>query len=183
MLVLQRHLISSPDKLFLRIPFLKPCTMRRNITIEIISTLLTILFVYAAVSKILDYDKFQIQLSKSPMLTSFSTIAAVGVPTIEILISVALMIRGMRKWGLYASLFLLVAFTSYLIILLNFSYYIPCSCGGILQNMSWQTHVWFNLSFIALTLIAIYYQERRSKSYSRNSNNIADQQTGVAENL
>jgi hypothetical protein len=41
-------------------------------------------------------------------------------------------------------------FTAYLIIMLKFSYHIPCSCGGVLQNLSWNDHIVFNTFFIVI---------------------------------
>ncbi|MGN6568040.1 MAG: MauE/DoxX family redox-associated membrane protein [Flavipsychrobacter sp.] len=137
--------------------------MLRKVTIYLTSALLIILFVYAASSKVIEYDKFKIELGKSPVLTSFSAFVAIAVPSIELLISVLLAIKQTRQIGLYASLFLLALFTTYLIVILNFSYYIPCSCGGILQDLSWKTHILFNSFFIVITIIAIGLNSRTPK--------------------
>ncbi|HVW96696.1 MAG TPA: MauE/DoxX family redox-associated membrane protein [Mucilaginibacter sp.] len=138
--------------------------MIRKRTVEIISALLILLFVYAAVSKLLDYERFKVQLGKSPLLNSFAAFAAVTVPLGELLISAFLGFNKTRTVGLYLSLFLLVLFTSYLVAILNFSYYIPCSCGGILQGLSWKAHIIFNSGFIAITIIGIILQNKSFNS-------------------
>lgn len=32
---------------------------------------------------------------------------------------------------------------------------IPCSCGGILESLGWREHLYFNLAFIALAVLAL----------------------------
>jgi hypothetical protein len=53
--------------------------------------------------------------------------------------------------GLYASFFLMSLFTAYLMIMLNVSYYVPCSCGGVLEKLSWNQHIVFNVFFIVIS--------------------------------
>jgi uncharacterized membrane protein YphA (DoxX/SURF4 family) len=57
--------------------------------------------------------------------------------------------------ALYASFGLMVIFSAYIITILNFSEYVPCSCGGILENMSWRQHFWFNAGFVALGALGV----------------------------
>ena len=124
--------------------------------IEIISALLIILFVYAATSKFLDFQKFQVQLGQSPLLTAFAKWVAWLIPTIEIIISLLLAFSKTRLLALYASFGLMVMFTSYIITITRFSDYVPCSCGGVLQNMGWKQHLYFNLVFVLLSLVGIF---------------------------
>lgn len=85
---------------------------KRNIIIEIISFLLVLLFMYAAVSKLLDYQSFKVQLSKSPFITQFAGITSWALPIGEILVGLALTFKRTRLIGLYASLFLMTMFTA-----------------------------------------------------------------------
>jgi hypothetical protein len=133
-------------------------TVKKKVIIEIISVLLILLFVYAAVSKLLDYSTFKVQLGKSPFISSFSSLISWMLPTIEIIVGILLSMERTRALGLFASLFLLSMFTSYIYIILHYSYYIPCSCGGILEKMGWSTHFWFNLSFIAITITGLFLE-------------------------
>src|SRR5690606_28338776 len=61
-----------------------------------------------------------------------------------------------RYFSLFASYLLIVMFTAYILIILNFSDFIPCSCGGVLEKLSWTQHLLFNIAFIALSCIAIF---------------------------
>jgi len=124
--------------------------IKRSIVVEIISSLLIILFIYTALSKLSDYKTFTVQLSKSPFITLYAKSIAWSIPAVEILISLLLVFKRTRLIGLYISFFIMSLFTAYLIIMLNFSYHIPCSCGGVLQNLSWNDHIVFNGFFIVL---------------------------------
>jgi hypothetical protein len=133
--------------------------LRKSIIAEIISSLLIILFIYTALSKLSDYNRFTTQLSKSPFITSYAMTIAWALPAVEILISLLLVITRTKLIGLYASFFLMSLFTAYLITMLNFSYYIPCSCGGALQYLSWNEHIVFNSFFIVIAGLGVLLKE------------------------
>jgi hypothetical protein len=135
----------------------------RKILVEFISVLLIILFTYAAVSKLLDFEKFRVQLGQSPMLTAFARWVALIIPSIELLISISLSFQRWRLLGLYASFSLMVMFTAYIVVITKFSDYVPCSCGGVLQNMSWNQHLTFNIIFSLLALAGILLEARDPK--------------------
>ena len=126
-----------------------------EILVEVICFLFILLFVYAAVSKLLDYQKFTVQLGKSPLLTHYADWMGWVVPAIEILISLMLDVSRWRLFGLYASFGLMVMFTTYIIAITHFSDFIPCSCGGVLQNLTWNKHLIFNSGFVLLALLAL----------------------------
>jgi uncharacterized membrane protein YphA (DoxX/SURF4 family) len=134
--------------------------MKKSILIEIISTLFVILFVYTAISKFMDYTLFREQIADSPVLKPVAGAAAFMIPGIELLVSVLLLIPSQRLKGLYASLALMLGFTIYIIIILNFSEHIPCSCGGVIELMSWREHLIFNCAFIVLAILAIWLSRR-----------------------
>lgn len=119
--------------------------------------LIVIMFTYAAISKVADFSNFKLQLRKSPVLSQFSSYISVIVPIIEIIISI-LLISSLAKYrilGYYMSWFVLSVFTIYLLFLLSSSYNIPCSCGGILGNLPWDVHIYFNLFFIIISGIGV----------------------------
>lgn len=57
--------------------------------------------------------------------------------------------------GLFAAFSIMVMFTAYIYIILNYSSFIPCSCGGILEKLGWKEHLFFNLIFIMLAAAGI----------------------------
>src|SRR5690606_4268444 len=135
----------------------------RNWIVEIISYLFVLLFVYAAVSKLLDFENFQVQLGQSPLLSAFAGIISWVVPLLELVIAFLLMIPRLRKMGLYAAFTLMVMFTAYIIIILNFSSFVPCSCGGVLEQLGWTEHLIFNLFFVLLAVIGIVLSVEKKK--------------------
>ena len=134
---------------------MKPTPKTINAIVNTISYLYALLFFYAATSKLLDFDTFQIQLGQSPLLSAFTDWVSISIPTLEICIAIILLIPKFRLLGLYTSYLLMSMFTIYIHIILNYSSFVPCSCGGILQKMTWNQHLIFNMVFIILALIAI----------------------------
>lgn len=121
----------------------------------VVSYLYILLFVYAATSKLLDFQNFRVQLGQSPLLSPFADFVSVAVITLEFGIAILLAIQLTRHFALYAATALMAMFTTYIVIILNFSAFVPCSCGGILEKLGWTEHLVFNLVFVALGITAI----------------------------
>lgn len=132
--------------------------MSKKWILEIIVSLLVGLFVYTALSKLLDYDTFRSQLNKSPFLATISGITAWALPLTELIAAVLLVVYRTRLTGLYLSFFLMALFTAYIQVMLQYSYYLPCSCGGVLASMSWTQHLIFNIAFTALAAVGVLLQ-------------------------
>lgn len=128
--------------------------------IDIAVFLYILLFVYAATTKLQDYQKFVIQLGQSPILTQYSTYLAWGIPFLELLIAVLLIIPYTRLLAMYAAFSLMVMFTTYIVLASRFSDYVPCSCGGVLEGMSWTHHLIFNVVFVLLGCTALMAHPR-----------------------
>ena len=134
-----------------------------GLVITLIGYLYVLLFLYAAISKLLDFETFTLQLAQSPLLSAYAGFIAWAVPGIEILIACLLVIERFRTLALYASFTLMVMFTAYIFIILNFSDFVPCSCGGVLEDLSWTQHLVFNLIFIVLSGVAIFFSAQGNK--------------------
>lgn len=144
---------------------MKVKTNIKGIIIEAICLLYILLFVYAVVSKLFDFENFQVQLGQSPLLSAFAGWLSWAVPLSELLIALLLLIYKTRIYGLYLSYFLMVLFTSYIFIIFNYSESIPCSCGGVLEKMGWMEHLWFNVFFIVLAVVGIILMQRKAKLF------------------
>ncbi|KAB7530308.1 hypothetical protein F8C76_02025 [Flagellimonas olearia] len=120
-----------------------------------ISMLYAILFIYAATSKLWDFQQFKIQLGQSPVLTAYAAWIAWLVPITEYALAFLLLMDSTRYRAHYATLGLMAMFTTYILLVLNFSAYVPCSCGGVLEDLGWTEHIIFNLFFIGLSIMAI----------------------------
>ncbi len=151
--------------------------MKKGFVAYLVSVLFIILFTYAALAKLLTYRLFEAQLGQSPLLLPFAKWLAWIVPSIELVISILLFVDRFRLFSLYACFGLMALFTNYIIVLMNYTYYVPCSCGGILQHMSWKMHLLFNIVFILLAISGIFaLQSHRHKLFYCNK-------TGDSENL
>jgi uncharacterized membrane protein YphA (DoxX/SURF4 family) len=130
----------------------------KEIIVKGICLLYVLLFVYAAVSKFLDFENFQVQLGQSPLLSPLAQYVSVGVIIIEFSIAILLSIPKLRYLALWGALALMIMFTTYIVIILNFSSFVPCSCGGILEKLGWTAHLIFNTVFVVLAIVAILLQ-------------------------
>src|SRR5688572_25326102 len=92
----------------------------RNVFIELVSLLFVLLFVYAAVSKLLDFENFQVQIEQSPLLSAFAVWISWVVPLLEIIISVLLIIPRTQRIALYMSMSLMTMFSAYIFIMLQY---------------------------------------------------------------
>lgn len=138
----------------------------RHLAVKITTSLLIILWVYTAGSKLMDFPDFKNQLHLQHFSETTAKILIIALPTAE-LITAALLATKHQKLGLKISLILLTIFTAYIILILS-GYYIktPCSCGGVLKFLGWRLHLLFNLFFLSINILALYLltiKERRQE--------------------
>src|SRR5690606_35021463 len=133
------------------------------ILVNSITYLYILLFVYASVSKLLDFENFRIQLGQSPLIGAFADYLVWLVPIIEIFIAILLITNKFKIHGIYASYFLMVMFSAYIFIILHYSLYVPCSCGGVLEKLSWNAHLIFNILFVLLDIAGILIENKHLK--------------------
>lgn len=132
-----------------------------RITVEVIVFLFIVLFLYASVTKLLTYEGFVYQLSRSPLIGRAAIVVGWLVPLVELVIVGMLMIPKYGRLGLYCSFSLMVLFTLYIIVIFAFSTEIPCSCGGVLNSLGWGEHLLFNAVFVAFGGIGIVLDRQR----------------------
>lgn len=129
--------------------------MKRTIGANIISFVFIFLFVYAAASKLIDHQNFAIQLGQSPLLTAYAEWISWLVPLAECVTVVLLVNPKTRLVGFYGSLILMSAFTAYIICILTLSIYVPCSCGGVLESLTWTQHLILNIGLVLSAIAGI----------------------------
>ncbi|WP_118196895.1 MauE/DoxX family redox-associated membrane protein [Albibacterium indicum] len=146
---------------------------RRSIIVHVCSTLLIILWVYTALSKVADVEVFASQLSRQP--EPVSTLAPILVwvlPLVELVAATMLMFAQTRKSGLLLSSFLMLGFTVYVALaVIGYWEDIPCSCGGVLNRLGWKDHLWFNLFFLMTAALGLA-AERHSKRSKHQGGNL-----------
>ena len=137
-------------------------TKKTGIT-TFISIFFILLFCYAAISKIMDFEKFQIQMTESPLLSTFAGFLPYVLVISEFIIAGLLCYRITQNAGLLASFILMLFFTGNIAHMLLTSENLPCSCGGILEKMSWTQHLYFNIGCAVLAAIALGINIRNSR--------------------
>lgn len=135
--------------------------MKRKIIIEIISSLLILLFLYASVSKWLAFKTFIGDMNNQPFPNWMTPYLVTIIPVAEVLIAVGLIFEKTRVPALYASFVLMMAFTIYTVAVLSHAFkYVPCSCGGVIKKLTWPQHLFFNLFFVSISLLGIWLKKR-----------------------
>ena len=136
---------------------------QRKIFIQISAVtryLLIFLFTYAGISKLIDHDNFYTSILLSPVIRNQALIIVWFVPMAELLIVVLLLSNKYRQTGLFFSLLLMMIFTVYIVYMILFIRDLPCSCGGILKELSWSNHILFNSFFILIITISLLFNSQ-----------------------
>ena len=131
--------------------------------VDVISYSLGLLFIYAAASKLLEYDRFVVTIGQSAMLAPYAGILAWLVPVAELVLVVMLVFDRYRIPGLLGSFSLMVMFTAYIFIVLYLMRERPCGCGGVLELLGWEAHLIFNVIFVVLAGIGVVIEARNKK--------------------
>lgn len=137
--------------------------IKKEVFIEVICALIIVLFIYTGLNKLMDLNKFKSTIDRSPFIQDYSLIITYLIPISEILISLLLIIPKSRLFGLYLSFALMAFFSGYVWLMLNYAYDLPCSCGGIISEMSWEDHLVFNAIFTTLPFLGIFLQSSIQK--------------------
>ena len=127
-----------------------------------------LLWTYAAVSKLADYQTSRGEMLNQALPKWLEEILVWGVPSIELFTVALLLFNKTKLYGTLLSLFLLISFTIY-IALVEFNYfdYVPCSCGGVISSLSWEQHFVFNLIFIVLAATAVLLLDNRKNLFNK----------------
>jgi putative oxidoreductase len=135
--------------------------MKSKTALDIISFLLILLFIYTAVSKLLDFTQFKGQMYNQTIPHSIATVLIWTLPEVEVITGLLLLSDKTKLFGFYLSLLLILLFTGYIIlVLLNYFGRVPCSCGGVIKDLGWKLHLVFNLFFLLLSILAIFITNR-----------------------
>ena len=134
--------------------------MWKSKLIEVTAYLLVFLFVYTALSKWFTYDIYLYDLTRSPELGRFALPISILIPGSELLAAVLLIMPSKRKWGFMLSLLLMTMFTLYVAYVLIFAESLPCTCGGIIRDLTWPQHLVFNIFFTFLAALGVLYYKR-----------------------
>ena len=144
--------------------------MKKEVIIEIATYMIIILFVYASLSKLLQFDIYVKDLHRSPFLKPYSTVLSIIVPAVELVISGLLFHPRTRLLGLYASTILMAVFTFYVWFIVAIVKDTPCSCGGLIRNLTWRQHLMFNIFYTVIAGIGTWLESRKNRFKGLASN-------------
>ena len=109
------------------------------------------IFIYAAVTKLFSPAEFQVKLLKAVYIPSpWIPFLTYLIPVTEIAAVLMCLSRVTEDAGWILLYFLLVLFTGHLLLLHVFSPSAPCSCGGLLDLLTYEQHVYLNSGMILL---------------------------------
>lgn len=136
--------------------------------IEITAALFVLLYLYTGLTKAMHNGEFNAAMKHSPLIALFSEQLAIIIPVIEIIISILLIIPQTRFNGMLFATALMALFTFYVIYIMTADRALPCTCGGIIQQMGWRDHLILNSSFllsgITATLLHFHKDFHRDKT-------------------
>jgi putative oxidoreductase len=135
---------------------------KKGVIIESVSALFILLFAYTGITKLAVIKDLLKVLKKYPLIGQFYELVAWGLPITELAVVLLLIIPRTRIAGLIASIGLMSVFTIYLSYMLIYAPKLPCTCGGMLQQLTWPQHLVFNIVFILLG-VAAYWLSRTNR--------------------
>ena len=118
------------------------------------------LFALSAYEKFTDLERFTAGLNKVKWIGQHAALVAMAVPSLELLISLLLILPATQKLGLWAFAALMLLFTLYIASMLLWAEQLPCHCNLILSQLSFGQHLVFNIGFIFLALWGIYLKKK-----------------------
>jgi Trk-type K+ transport system membrane component len=130
---------------------------------DFICGLLILLFAYTAFSKLIEFAKFRNVLKGAPLIGNYAMFLAALILAAELVIVLLLILPQTKKTGLTAATGLLTVFTVYLVFMVFTEPHLPCSCGGVIQQLNWKQHIVFNAFFIVLGMTGICYQRKEDR--------------------
>ena len=150
--------------------------MKAKVFVEIVSQLFVLLFLYTGVMKIISHTTFINSLYKSPIFHEIALPVSIFIPILELILAIALLSWKWRQKGLILSSILMLLFTAYIFYILRYADNIPCSCGGIIKQMTWMQHFYFDIIFTILgSVAAIFNRKQTNKEYNNLRLSVTEQ--------
>ncbi len=148
--------------------------MKKTLVVDTISLFFTLLFVYAAVCRLLHHGLFYFHLRQFPLIGRAAGIFAWILPFSELAIATLLLSVRWRFTGLFAAFCLLLFSTWFVAISIFFSSYNPCACAGILSAMTCNQYLVFYGICVVLASAAVllYRPSLLVTQYEDNAQNI-----------
>ncbi|HVU56043.1 MAG TPA: MauE/DoxX family redox-associated membrane protein [Puia sp.] len=149
--------------------------MKKTMVVDLISCLYICLFLYTGLFKLVNNLDFKNTLNHQPLFRHYEQLVAIVIPILELLIALALLMPffkqadALQKWGLRIGTSLMALFSIYVAyMLISTPHALPCSCGGIIRQLNWHHHLYFNATVTILGILAIILHNNELRSENRN---------------
>jgi putative oxidoreductase len=132
---------------------------------EIITYLLILLFLYTALTKVLDWHHYVRKMNNQVFPKMITPTITFLIPLVEFIAVGLLVSSKTRIKGLWLAFVLMASFTVYVaLVTLKVFPRVPCSCAGVFEVMSWIEHLIFNLIFTAMAFYAILIKNKEKSA-------------------
>lgn len=128
----------------------------KNTYVQIVAAIFIFLFFYTAISKIIDLGLFKAQMQITFHYKIFVYVIIWLLPLVEIIVAFMLLIPSYRTRGFLVSTIMMIIFIIYIACLMMFWTHLPCSCGGIIEMLSWKQHLILNIFLLLLSTTGYY---------------------------
>jgi len=135
---------------------------KHSYALTFLQSLVFFLFLYSGITKTIGFGLFVNALDKSLFFNDFNTrFIGIFVIAAEFAIPVLLFFESTALYGYLLSFLLLLLFTAYILLMFLLSPFLPCSCGGLIESLSWRQHIFFNLAFMAISLLLFFNKNKK----------------------
>lgn len=119
--------------------------------LEISGYLAALLFLYTAVSKLIDLETFRGQISNQVFGNQYTPFLTYAIPLSELTVAILLVWPKIRVYGFAAFTCMMAAFTLYVaLVTANYFDRTPCGCATAFEKLSWEWHLAINIFFTLL---------------------------------
>lgn len=137
-----------------------------------ITIIMLLLWIPVSVDKLIHFGTFRSGILRQPFSDELGYILIYSLPGLEIGIVILLLSNKYRWIGFGLSSILMAAFTAYIALALMGTWEKkPCGCGSVIAGLSWSQHLWFNLFFLAISIIG-YILSTKWRNYNSQTNDI-----------
>src|SRR5690606_22916155 len=126
--------------------------------------LLTAWWSSAVLSELIDYDTAKRPFLNHIFAPGLSDVLTWLIPLNELVFIGLHLFKTSQRLGLKLSAGLLTLFIFYIAIVMNAAFgRVPCSCGGIISELSYGEHLVFNVVFLLLALASLWLTHRSER--------------------
>ncbi|MBF8457241.1 hypothetical protein IV494_08600 [Kaistella sp. G5-32] len=133
-------------------------------TVTVLAYFFVVVFIYATVQKVFDFETFSNQLNVAPQLGSYGAMVASLIVILQVLIVVLFCWRKSRFFGFSITVVMLGIFSIYMAVIL-LQKTLPCECLGIIKGLNWKQNFAFTLFLLLIGVMGLLgsAQERKKK--------------------